>query len=59
MRKHRLKKLLKLGLLFFGISFLVINCKQDELITYEENNEINAKTVSFEQAIAFFQNKKK
>jgi putative chitinase len=58
MRKHRLKKLLKLGLLFFGISFLVINCKQDELITYEENNEINAKTVSFEQAIAFFQNKK-
>ncbi len=56
MIRNQLKNLLKLGCLLFGMSCLVINCKQDDLITYEAHKEINAKTVSFKQAKAFFEN---
>mgnify|MGYP000884379127 CR=1 FL=1 len=57
MKHKRLKNYLKLGILLFGISLVLINCQKDEL-TFDANKQINAKTVSFEEAKAFFEHKK-
>ena len=56
MKQKRLKNYLKLGILLFGISLILINCQTDEL-TFDANKQINAKTVSFEEAKAFFESK--
>ena len=53
--KQNLKNYLKLGILLFGISLFVINCQSEE-ITFDDNKELNVKTVSFDEAKAFFEN---
>tara|TARA_R110002033_G_scaffold171082_1_gene215797 strand:- start:3564 stop:5021 length:1458 start_codon:yes stop_codon:yes gene_type:complete len=55
MKKQRLKNYLKFGILLFGISILVINCQADEPLTFDNSAFINAKTVSFVEAKAFFE----
>ena len=57
MKQHRLKNYLKLGILLFGISLFVINCQTDDY-TFDANKNINAKTVSFDEAKAFFESQK-
>jgi len=57
MKTNKLKTYLKFGILLLGSSLILINCRTDEL-TFEPSKQIDAKTVSFEQAKAFFKNKK-
>ncbi len=35
--KNKLTKLLKIGILFFGISLLLWNCEKEETISFESN----------------------
>ena len=57
MKTNKLKTYLKFGILLLGSSLILINCRTDEL-TFEPPKQIDAKTVSFEEAKAFFKNKK-
>ena len=57
MKTNKLKTYLKFGILLLGSSLILINCRTDEL-TFEPSKQIDAKTVSFEEAKAFFKNKK-
>ncbi len=50
MKKTKLKNYLKLGILLFGISFVLINCERDEVNTnFEEVNKKRFKKVSFSE----------
>tara|TARA_R110002124_G_scaffold86007_1_gene222812 strand:+ start:193 stop:1710 length:1518 start_codon:yes stop_codon:yes gene_type:complete len=53
--KQNLKNYLKFGILLFGICLFVINCQSDD-VTFDDNKELNVKTVSFDEAKAFFEN---
>jgi hypothetical protein len=58
MRKRKFRNRLKLGILLFSISLLLWNCNKDEsleLITETTSIE-NVQTVSFEDAIHYFNN---
>ena len=49
MKKHRLKKCVKLGILLFGISFYLTNCQKDELKTIDapgQSHESHGKIIS-------------
>jgi hypothetical protein len=50
MKKTKSLNLLKLGILFFGISLLLFSCEKDELISLEESNEIIPQKISLSQA---------
>jgi len=53
--EQKTKNYLKLGMLLFGVYLLSIKCQPD--MTFDANKKIDAKTVSFEQAKAFFKEK--
>lgn len=58
--KNRKINFLKLGIFLFGVSFMLWNCDHEESLL--EENEINindVKTVSFKEAMAHFDSKKK
>lgn len=49
MKKHQLKKVLKLGILLFGVSFLIWNCQTDpeSIETIQENIEVIQEHIDF------------
>ena len=57
MKNLRLKNYLKFGILFFGVSLLTTNCEKDDQLTFDSTKNINAKTVTFDEAKVFFENK--
>lgn len=58
--KNRKINFIKLGVLLFGVSFILWNCVEEQFVQNEPEIpiEINAKTVSFKDAIAHFNSKK-
>jgi hypothetical protein len=58
MKNRKLKNYLKLGILLFGFSFLLVNCdiNNEESINldFENSENLNLKTVSFQDAKNFF-----
>ena len=57
--KNKKLNFLKLGILFFGISGILWNCVDEQFIEtkVERPIQINAKTVSFKDAISHFNGK--
>jgi len=58
--KNRKINFIKLGILLFGVSIILWNCVEEQFIENEVETpiQINAKTVSFKDAIAHFNSKK-
>jgi|TARA_Y100000385_G_C13086166_1_gene636450 hypothetical protein len=57
MRQQRIKHYLKLGTLLFGMSLLLENCESNEEninLDFENSENLNLKTVSFQDAKNFF-----
>ena len=56
-----MKNYLQLGILLFGISLILWNCEKEQILETSVENpfQINAETVSFKKAIAFFEKKQK
>ena len=58
--KQKTKQLISLALFFFGVILFLWNCTIEENIDQTNNIQLNTiETVSFEDAIAFFNSKKK
>ena len=59
--KNRKINFIKLGILLFGVSIILWNCVEEQFVENEPEIpiQINAKTVSFKDAIAHFNAKKK
>lgn len=61
MKKRKFKDYLKLGIILLGISLILWNCENQQILetNVEKPFQINAKTVSFKDAKVFFEKKQK